>query len=681
MKKSIVTAFLFALSLAPLERLVGQELISQAEVQLSKGNYSEALLLLNNQISKNPKDQKAYLKLASIQSKLGKVDLACATYGAIESMGLVSDEFHFEYGVALKLIGKYDEAIAKFKLCSKDYKNSASKQIESCVYARNLINTEDSKKVMNMDINSEYDEVGPAIYGNNFVFSSVKKPFMTELTASQLADFSGIYASKSLMNGSASAILMEGKAFLNNMEAISITDNNKIVYSVSTSNSPEINQRAANSKLFLGSFNGHAIENIQEFTLNDKNASIYSGCLNLEGDKLIFASNMEGGYGGFDLYSSTLENGVWTTPLNLGSEINTNANELTPNYNNGILWYASNGLDGLGGFDLFTSFLSDDKFSTPINMGVGINSSMDDLYPCIKNLVIYFSSSRNGNYDIFRSPLSESHYTINFNAKVSEQVLASVEGLTELEENIPAAVEIGNVKSGKSISELLSNSRRVSLSEVITKEKPIVYFIQLAAVANNGTTKTDKFKQLLKYGNIYKVAVNNASKIRLGYFLGRDETDKLLSKVKGAGFKDAFIVSQELNNDAMEIIAAQNEYSSVEANKSTTIINTPKPVVTKNNTTTTSTPVVKTRVESNSDRQYKVRVGAFEDPIWFDSKKVNDLGKLEQWTKGAWTIFILSGFSDFNGAEQARIQAINRGYTDAEVVIDNGGIIERIKKN
>ena len=60
---------------------------------------------------------------------------------------------------------------------------------------------------------------------------------------------------------------------------------------------------------------------------------------------------------------------------------------------------------------------------------------------------------------------------------------------------------------------------------------------------------------------------------------------------------------------------------------------------------------------------------------------MRDLGRLEQWTKGAWTIFILGGYSNYDDADQARIQAINRGYADAEVVIDNGGIIERIKKN
>ncbi len=683
MKKSIVTAFVLALSLAPLENLSSQELLTQAEVQLSKGNYQDALLLLNTQISKNPRDQKAYLKLANIQTKLGKVDLACATYAAVESMGLVSDEFHYEYGIALKMTAKYDEAINRFKLCKGSYKDLATKQIESCVYAKNLMNSEDGKKVMNMDINSELDEFGTTMYGNTLVFSSSKKPFMTETTGNQLADFSGIYACKTLMNGSASAILMEGKSFQNNMEAISISDNNRIVYSVTNNNSLSLNTRAKGSKLFVGNFNGHAIENSTEFTVNDQEASVYSGCLNEAGDMLVFASEMAGGFGGFDLYLTRLVDGKWSAPENLGPEINTPANELTPNYHNGILWFASEGLAGLGGYDLYTSFLSEGSFNTPLNMGVGINSSMDDLYPCVKNLVMYFSSTRNGSFDILRSPLSESHYTMNINANVIEDQLASID---VSEEDVPAAVEIGSAKgSGVRASEIFSNARRVSLREIVTKDRPVVFFIQLAAVGNVANPKADKFRTLLRYGNIYKVNAANGSKIRLGYFLERDETSRLLTKVKSAGFKDAFIVAQELNNDEMEILAAQNEYTSTYANTAssnpTTISTTPKPTVSSTNTSIETTPAPKARVENTSDRQYKVRLGAFEDPIWFDSKKVTDLGKLEQWTKGAWTIFILGGFNDFNAAEQARIQAINRGYTDSEVVIDNGGIIERIKKN
>ena len=79
--------------------------------------------------------------------------------------------------------------------------------------------------------------------------------------------------------------------------------------------------------------------------------------------------------------------------------------------------------------------------------------------------------------------------------------------------------------------------------------------------------------------------------------------------------------------------------------------------------------------------KYKVRLASYEDPIWFDINKVKDLGRIEQWTKGTWTIFILAGYEDLDQAKDAQIQALNRGFKTAEVVIDNGGILERLKQN
>ncbi len=79
--------------------------------------------------------------------------------------------------------------------------------------------------------------------------------------------------------------------------------------------------------------------------------------------------------------------------------------------------------------------------------------------------------------------------------------------------------------------------------------------------------------------------------------------------------------------------------------------------------------------------KYKVRLASYEDPIWFDINKVKDIGRVEQWTKGGWTIFILAGYNDLEDAKQALVKAYNRGFKTAEVVIDNGGILERLKQN
>lgn len=95
------------------------------------------------------------------------------------------------------------------------------------------------------------------------------------------------------------------------------------------------------------------IDSTLSSTWNDK-------CPFIFGDKMIFASNREGGFGGYDLYYSNLENGNWSEPINFGVKINTEFDEYRPILiNEGVsltqtmMVFSSNRPGGLGGFDLY----------------------------------------------------------------------------------------------------------------------------------------------------------------------------------------------------------------------------------------------------------------------------------------------------------------------------------------
>ncbi len=88
---------------------------------------------------------------------------------------------------------------------------------------------------------------------------------------------------------------------------------------------------------------------------DDKCPFIYS-----YGNKMVFASNRDGGFGGFDLYYSILENGEWVEPINMGAKINTEFDEYRPILiNEGVsdtqtmMVFSSNRSGGKGGFDLY----------------------------------------------------------------------------------------------------------------------------------------------------------------------------------------------------------------------------------------------------------------------------------------------------------------------------------------
>jgi len=216
----------------------------------------------------------------------------------------------------------------------------------------------------------------------------------------------------------------------------------------------------------------------------------------------------------------------------------------------------------------------------------------------------------------------------------------------------------------------LGDARRVALGEILPASN--VYFIQLAALSKS-TGNVNQFKSLSKYGNLYKVFKSTSTKIKLGYFLDKSEASSVLKNVKANGYKDAFITKDDLGELQLELIVANEQQ-----NTSYTSYDSPGSSKTANDNNRGDNQYT---LHNTSRNSYKIRLASYEDPIWFDIEKAKQLGKIEQWTKGSWTIFILGGYSTYEAAEQARIKSVNKGFADAEIVIDNNGILERLRQN
>ncbi|MBT8232370.1 MAG: OmpA family protein [Saprospiraceae bacterium] len=97
-------------------------------------------------------------------------------------------------------------------------------------------------------------------------------------------------------------------------------------------------------------------------------------------DVLFFVSDMEGGLGRFDIYYSNINSdGSFSSPVNLGENINTAGDELTPFYYEGTLYFSTDGRPTIGGMDIYYSLWDGTEWSVGENMGLGYNSSYDDL--------------------------------------------------------------------------------------------------------------------------------------------------------------------------------------------------------------------------------------------------------------------------------------------------------------
>jgi outer membrane protein OmpA-like peptidoglycan-associated protein/tetratricopeptide (TPR) repeat protein len=131
--------------------------------------------------------------------------------------------------------------------------------------------------------------------------------------------------------------------------------------------------------------------------------------ISADGRTLYFVSNRKGGYGGYDIWKSTLTANGWGEPENLGPNINTPYNEQSPfiHPDDSTLYFCSNGWPGMGGQDLFVSRL--DKtghWQVPKNLGYPINTNGDEsgLSLTANGSFAFFSSNKldgYGGFDIY----------------------------------------------------------------------------------------------------------------------------------------------------------------------------------------------------------------------------------------------------------------------------------------
>ena len=150
--------------------------------------------------------------------------------------------------------------------------------------------------------------------------------------------------------------------------------------------------------------------------------------LSADGKTLVFASDMEGGFGGMDLYISRFENGNWTKPENLGTEINTPFNEVFPAYSPaGNLYFSTSGHKGLGGLDVYVTRFENGAWQNPQNMLAPINSSYDDFGISFdrEERRGFFSSNRKegiGKDDIFAFVVSAKRVNVAGKILLSENI-------------------------------------------------------------------------------------------------------------------------------------------------------------------------------------------------------------------------------------------------------------------
>lgn len=195
--------------------------------------------------------------------------------------------------------------------------------------------------------------------------------------------------------------------------------------------------------------------------------------ISADGRTLYFVSNRKGGYGGYDIWKSTLSDKGWSEPKNLGPTINTQYNEQSPfiHPDDSTLYFCSNGWPGMGNQDLFVSRLGKDgKWGIPKNLGYPINTNGDEsgLSLTAGGAYAFFSSNKLDGYGGFDI------YTFEMPPDLRPHAVTYVKGFVsdaKTRKPLEAAVEIIALESNRPVYQDYSSADKGDFLATITAGK------------------------------------------------------------------------------------------------------------------------------------------------------------------------------------------------------------------
>ncbi len=461
MKNKIVTLILLTIS----GFCWAQQNISKGDALYFEYKYKEAIGAYLKQRNEKPLSNKQMLNLADAYLKTGKYESAVETYLEV---------FKKDTTMSAEYVNKMLLSMSRTE--SKERINAYlnTKQtvftpelLENAEFNYDLFekveNTTLDFEIFNIRENSPQADFSPMFYKDRLLFTSARghgeKPVYGPSGESYMDIFIANVRQDGDLMGSAPFKEIPPSPYHQATPYYAEELNTLFYISSNMEEGEMLFTEEGKNALSLG-----MIDNIGTFkyALRDLNTSFYYPFYDAKTSKLYFAAELEGGYGGTDIYYVFTNNGlIMSSPANLGPRINTPGNEIAPFIFENSFYFASDVFYGQGGMDIYKSEMQEDNFfSIPINLGIGINSSYDDFGFIIKNygdegLIGYFSSNRPGgigNDDIYGFKVAEKPGLKTFVLKGVVSNPVSGQGVSK------AQIRLLDV-NGKLLKEIYSNER------------------------------------------------------------------------------------------------------------------------------------------------------------------------------------------------------------------------------
>ena len=400
----------------------------QAEIYFLDGNYSSALSEYELLIADDKQNVEFNFNLALCYLNTNGDKSRAIPYleNLVVNPKIIPDawyllgrayHFGYQFDNAIRAYNKFIEN-GKGNILNRD---DAPIQIEYCENAKELMKFPLNVYFENLGnkINSKFDDYFPFVTADEsyLIYNSNKGGFSNEKQDGSF--YANMYISY-VNNGQFQAPSL--------LKSICSPDNSEEIVGLKNTGGKAILYKSDfnnDGDLYEVSFTNEKFDNPIKLgnNINTKNAEI-AACISDDENKLFFASDQPGGYGGIDLYlCQKLPNGNWSNPYNLGPTINTSSDEDFPNLSpdGQTLYFSSKGHTSMGGYDIFTANWDElkKKFTGIQNLGYPINTPEDNMNfrVSINKEFGYISAIRKGGYgglDLYRVKFNkiEPRYTV-----------------------------------------------------------------------------------------------------------------------------------------------------------------------------------------------------------------------------------------------------------------------------
>lgn len=358
----------------------------KADKLFEKFEFPEAIKAYSKLIDNGKGNEYVYSQLAEANYLVFNMPEAEKWYARVLETSNDS-EIMYRYAQVLKSNGKYEQAnnwMQKFAT-AKPGDTRAKAFNANPDYIQDILNVEKKYEVEALSFNSPDSDFGGTYKDGKLYFASAKGIGGKNYGATN-QPFLNVFVIDMKPNDKPEGVAQEVAGDINTKYhegVVSFSPDGNTMYFSRESHYEKVFEKDRTNKLKIG-FNhlfsakkdGDKWGDVESLPFNGNSFSVKNPAVSPDGKILYFASDMEGGYGGFDIYKVAInDDGTYGKPQNMGVEINTQEAEMFPFISdNGTLYFSSTGHLGLGGLDVF--YVAKDGLIK--NMGMPINSNSDD---------------------------------------------------------------------------------------------------------------------------------------------------------------------------------------------------------------------------------------------------------------------------------------------------------------